>query len=391
MAARRDPPVMTRRPARSTVLALAIGVALAATAARATPAAGYPYFQLTSGNDTCSACHVSPSGGGPLTEWGRGESGDTLARGGDGAFLHGAVELPAWLDVGGDVRLAALVNDVGSANGAERALFPMQAELSVHAHGGGWHVIAAAGLLDAVRQAPVAATEQPAAPWLVSPAHYVLWRAGERGPYARAGKFATPYGLGLADHTTYVRRQPGLGLDEEPYAVSAGYLGAAWDVHATAFVSDPWRGPADREAGGAVKLERRLGPRVLQASARIGAAPDDVRARAGVSGGWWYAPASLLALVELDGGWEALPMGGRPQLTTYAGLAWLPARGVVAGTAYEHDDEDLAAGGDTRDALDLWSTFMPIAHVELGLSSRYQWIAGGGRAAMALFQVHYFL
>ena len=65
-----------RLPAIGFVFALAI-VGGAPAAARA-----YPYFRTTSGTETCGACHVSPSGGGPLSEWGRGEAGDTLARGG---------------------------------------------------------------------------------------------------------------------------------------------------------------------------------------------------------------------------------------------------------------------------------------------------------------------
>lgn len=369
-------------------------VIVSAIVGTSAPAAAYPYFRTTSGTDTCGACHVAPSGGGPLTAWGRDETGETLARGGDGAFLHGLVALPSWLDVGGDLRLAALINDVGNVNGAEAAVFPMQAQLAVHVEGGAWHVVADAGLLGAVRADAIAVEglgPAPAAPWLVSSAHYVMWRPDERGAYARAGKFATPFGLRLADHTAYVRRRLGFGLYEEPYALSGGYLGERWDVHATAFVSDPWRGSPERDVGGAVLAERRQGAGVASVSAQVAQRADDRRVRGGASASWWAAAAAVYALAEIDGGLQTLANDTRAQITGYGGLAWLPVRGVIVGGAYEVDDADLGRDGDTRHAFDLWSTFMPIAHVEVGLSSRYQWIGPEGRAAMILLQLHYFL
>ena len=96
-------------------------------------------------------------------------------------------------------------------------------------------------------------------------------------------------------------------------------------------------------------------------------------------------------MVALDGGWQRLPTLTRRQVTGHAGVAWLPARGVVIGGTYEYDDVDVGRAGDGRHGLGLWSAFMPVAHVELGLAGRYQWIGPDGRAAMALLQLHYFL
>ncbi len=67
----------------------------------------YPQFQLSQGAERCSACHLSPAGGGLLNAYGRNEAGETLSRGGDGRFLYGAWEPPAWLQLGADVRGAA--------------------------------------------------------------------------------------------------------------------------------------------------------------------------------------------------------------------------------------------------------------------------------------------
>src|SRR5882672_5766622 len=68
----------------------------------------------------CAQCHVDPSGGGPLSQYGRamgevllrtrygaeaaGADGDEAEPGPGGKFLWGALPLPPWLDLGGSWR-----------------------------------------------------------------------------------------------------------------------------------------------------------------------------------------------------------------------------------------------------------------------------------------------
>src|SRR5665213_92015 len=55
----------------------------------------------------CTSCHVSPSGGGVLTQYGRQLSGDLLSMAAtekETPFLHGLVQTPEWLLGGGDFR-----------------------------------------------------------------------------------------------------------------------------------------------------------------------------------------------------------------------------------------------------------------------------------------------
>src|SRR4029453_2911043 len=68
-------------------------------------AQAYPMWQLSTGAARCNQCHYAPGGGGLLTSYGRDAVGEDLSTfGGDGAFLHGAVTLPGWLAIGGDLR-----------------------------------------------------------------------------------------------------------------------------------------------------------------------------------------------------------------------------------------------------------------------------------------------
>jgi hypothetical protein len=381
------------------VLALAIVLVLVLGAAH--EAAAYPHFQLTSGTSRCSACHFAPAGGGLLTPWGAEEASDTIARGGDGRFLHGAAELPDWLALGGDLRVAALANDTGSTSGTELAAFPMQADLAARAGRGAITFTVVAGVRGAVRSGAPTSPSNDASTvvspslgsYLISREHYAMWRPGEAGPYVRAGRFAAPYGLRLADHTTYVRRFLGGNLMEETYGISGGYLGDAWELHATGFRHDPLQGAARKETGGAVLVEAQPGSiAVLGASARAGFGPEDTRLQGGIHAKLWVERAKLLIQGEIDAVHQTLDAGGdRWQLASYLGPVWIPARGVYTGVAYGTFAEDLHVRAVTRHAGDAWISYLPRAHWEIMMSARAQRIGPAEHAYLGMLQVHYTL
>lgn len=204
----------------------------------------YPHFQLSSGSAQCSQCHVAPAGGGLLTE------GETLAGGATGAILHGAISLPGWLQLGGDVRVAALANDTGSPEGAELAVFPMQLDLAMRVVSGAWSASATVGARGRVRTA--GSDDASLASYFISREHYAMWRPEAQGPYARIGRFAAPYGLRLADHTAYVRRYLGFNLLEETYATA--FL-SRWITRLRA-ASNPPRSTARRRPAAGTWLTR---------------------------------------------------------------------------------------------------------------------------------------
>lgn len=361
-------------------------------------ALAYPHFQFTSDTNVCAMCHHAPAGGGMLTGWGREESADTLSRGGDGALLHGALELPAWLDLGGDFRAAALINDTGSADGAELALFPMQADLALRIKAGAaWTATASIGLKGAARQADLRddsrRREPGAASYLISREHYVMWRPTSTGPYLRAGRFYAPFGLRLHDHTTYVRRYTGFNLLEETYGLSGGWVRDDRELHVTLFASDELRWAARREVGAAALAEWRTDASALGGSARVAVGDADVRATGGAFYKRWTPSAKLLWLAELDATWQRfrdVSGAARWQLAAYAGPVWTPTQGVYAGLAYELFDEDLVVRDVERHGLSSWIAFHPRAHLELMLSGRVQLIGTDDRAAMTLLQLHYY-
>lgn len=374
----------------STLLLIGVGSAQA-----------YPYFQITSGTSTCVSCHVSPAGGGLLTPWGRDEAGDTLSDGGDGAFLHGLVELPEWLSLQGEFRVAGLVNDTGSPDGAETAFFPMQTDVIAGFDFGQVGGVVSLGYRGQVRtpelQMPSGAStvaDQDALSFLISREHYLYWKSEGTGPYARAGRFFAPYGLRVSDHNAYIRRYLGSNLMEEPYGISGGLVEASWEAHVSAFVSDPLRGNGKGEGGVAGLYERRFGNHVVAAQTRLTLADADVRILGGGYAKLWLEPLHLLWMTELDVGRQVfrdVDGGDRWQLAAYTGPVYNPAQGVYVGLAYELFDSDLTVSDVTRHAFGGWVSYMPRAHFEVRGSVRGQLVGPSDGAVVGLLQLHYYL
>ena len=192
----------TRAPARLAVLAVA------AVAALAGAAEAYPQFHL-SRDKACTSCHISPAGGGLLTENGESVSEAIAMIDHSGAPFYGKIPFPEWLTVSGDFRWAG-----GFIETPEKvlAVFPMQNELelgvklpaglSLHARVGG-------------------------KPPQVSREHFLMWRTEPGTPYGlfvRAGRFMPVFGLRFAEHPMYTRRFGGTPLYGDTYGVAVEYV-----------------------------------------------------------------------------------------------------------------------------------------------------------------------
>ncbi|HEY0710722.1 MAG TPA: hypothetical protein VGG33_28215, partial [Polyangia bacterium] len=220
-------------------LAVAVGVFASSRTAQA-----YPQWQFSSGTARCSQCHFSPSGGGIVTGYGRDAVGDDLSTWeGDGSFAHGSIDLPKAVALQFDGRYAGLLHDAGETTGPRQLHFPMQADLSLRfALTDEISFVGTVGYRGQARAAnePVGAGAAVAdgSSRFRSREHYLMWRPAPQGAYVRAGRFYAPFGLRLAEHNSYVRRDLGFNLLEESYNLSAGYVQADWELHLTAFGPD---------------------------------------------------------------------------------------------------------------------------------------------------------
>jgi hypothetical protein len=368
--------------------ALAIALLAAQGAARA-----YPQFQLSTGNNRCSVCHISPVGGGLLNAYGRSESGDTISQfGGNGAFLYGLYDEPEWIKFGVDLRGAALVKQENEQ--PDYYLFPMQGDTYVNLKAGSFSLYSVLG-----PRAQVRGPEKSFLDRFGSREYWLMWRPKSTGWYARAGRFFAPFGLRSQDHTTYVRRflfQDNWG---ETYNASVGNVTDEWEAHATVFTAVPYElmGNGSRATGGTLYYEKRLADdkAAVGAQARAGFSDTDRTYLVGGIGKYYLDSTKLLFMGEVDLGLQDFVDAGptQPQLTAYVSASYWPLKGLMLGGALERYDEDMNVNKLARDAASLNLQYFPLAHWELMLTGKleFQGAEYGDPASLAMLQLHYYL
>jgi hypothetical protein len=383
---------------RRSLLAL---VAFSALLLPSRAAQAYPHWQFSSGAVRCNACHFSPGGGGLINNRGRDAAGEELSSWtGEGAFLHGVLTLPSRLAIGGDLRGAYAAQEVGDINGSKHSFFPMQADLQVRAQlGEGVYVQASGGLRGQVRPnsdlVPLQNYQPISTSRLISREHWLLWQPSNQGIYVRAGRFYAPFGLRLAEHLTYVRRDLGFDMLEESYNLSGGYVVDEWELHATVFAPDFARHIGGDEYGGTVYYERRFGNQKgsLAVQARFARGPGISRLIGGGIGRYYVDLAQTLFFVEANLV-QLMPdrVDGGQQFVGAAGGSALPARGWVITALFERNQEDLRVRNAAWNACDGIVSWFPAPHAEVQLVGRLQFPEGSDLVAKTLLlQLHYFL
>lgn len=370
------------------LIALAL-FALLALAVAAGDASAYPEFQFSTGTTRCAECHYSPVGGGLVNAYGRDEAASTIAGAGDGRFLHGAAELPDWISIGGDFRVAALGKRARA--GTEAAVFPMQADLYARVAAGSWSAQGTFGVLDQIRE-PGPITER-----LGSREHFVMLEDDAKAWYARAGRFLPAFGLRMPDHTTFVRRYTGQHTFEESYGLGAGFVTGSWDVHATVMTPLELHPVVGRHGwGGAVLVERTD----AEATSSVGMQLKSqvygsvVESWGGGTYKRWLESRDLWLAAELDVGVATIP--GAPTLTrlaAYGAVHYRPAKQLGAALGLNAYDGDLRLADNERLALDTRVAWFPRAHFEVAALLRATSVARDVSASdvLGLLQLHYFL
>lgn len=363
-------------------------IALVIMAAHGT-AAAYPEFQFSTGTARCSACHFSPVGGGLINDYGRDEAATTISGGGDGRFFHGAVELPAWIAIGGDVRVATLGKRV--REGSEAAVFPMQADLYVRLATGSLSVNATVGALEAIRE------PGPMSERIGSREHFVLYEAESKAWYARGGRFYPTFGLRVPDHTAYVRRYTGLHSFEESYGISAGLIRDRWEAHATLMTPLELHPRVGRHGwGAAVQLETMTGEETGSLSLQAKAQQIDGALESWFGATWkrWLESSDLLFAAEIDAGVvriDGVPLVSRA--VAYGTVHYRPGKswGVAFGAHYY--DADLRLVDNDRVAIESRFAWFPRAHLEVSALVRGSAVARevGRGDLLGLLQLHYYL
>jgi hypothetical protein len=196
----------------------------------------------------CITCHVSPSGGGTINDYGRTFSGEGLSMGTrkeEESFLHGLVKrekIPKWLSIGGDVRAAQVFLYNQKTTVAQSIM--MQADFELAARSGNVTVDASGGRIQTTQAKP----PQPG-----SHRYFAMYNFSEE-LMLRAGRFTPVYGINLPDHIIDTRMPLQLDQGQETDNVEASWITDSWNVILTGL-----KGPVDfdqvqQESGGAAQI-----------------------------------------------------------------------------------------------------------------------------------------
>jgi hypothetical protein len=372
------------------VIIVATAALIAITGGRA---AAYPQYQL-SRDQTCSGCHVTPSGGGLL-----GENGNNLAEtlsqfGTPPEFMYGKLPLPAWLMLGGDFRGALGVIHTPDTS---PAIIPMQAEIYARASARGFTLHVTAG----ARPAPWV-TRNGTPPLLDrfwSREHYVMWQQDEgshEGLFVRAGRFMPVFGLRLAEHPVYTRRFGGTELYADTYGAAVEYVTQKWEGHVTGFIEDPLIDTVSHDSGVAAYGEVRLDPQTqVGAELMVTGANGHNKIRGGATGKLYLPGPDVLIQAELQVAHQQVDGDGAPnQIIGHVLGSKFLGTALLLDVGLGHFDENIAIQGLDRDALDVNLHWFITSHFELVWQNRVEGIGvlqsrGGPTGAWSLLHGHY--
>lgn len=197
----------------------------------------------------CMSCHVSPSGGGILTQYGRELSKELLStwsKEGEQDFLYGAVKKrPEWLNLGGDIRSLVLYRDTPAVK--EGRVTQMQADLEFAASASKFILVATAGYKEPPPSNPKDNER------FISRRHYLNYRPSDELSF-RAGKFSPAFGINTQDHAIVTKR--GLNWDQgsETYNFESAWIGEKLNAYVAAIFGRPDQVELRRETGGAATI-----------------------------------------------------------------------------------------------------------------------------------------
>jgi hypothetical protein len=204
----------------------------------------------------CTACHVSPTGGGTLTAYGRETTRDILSTWGAEGEQKAAyfINSPEWLSLGGDYRSAySYINSATTEAGQNNF---MQLDLEAAAQYKKFTFDASLGYQD------------PTAPnlwsdYLISRRHYIMYHATDELAI-RGGRFYPAFGIYSPNHSLAVRSLLNIESPEqvgqgESYNLELSYLGDTYSVIATGIFGRPDDNNAvNHEEGASLVVSRSI-------------------------------------------------------------------------------------------------------------------------------------
>lgn len=363
------------------VLAIAFVVG-AALAVGGRSAHAYPQFQL-SHDTTCTGCHISPSGGGLLTENGLTTAETISTWGTNPAFLNGAVTTPEWLSLGGDLRGLA-----GYMQTPQRYLMgiPMQADFYANARKDNFSAQLTVGMRPS----------DDAAGRVWAREHYLMWQSepgAREGQWIRVGHFMPVFGLRFAEHPIYTRRYGGTPLFAETYAASFSSIAEKYEFHVTGFIDNPLGDSVLRANGAAAYGEAHVIENTIVGGGVMYTQSDfEKKPRVSLTAKHYLPEPGILLQTE----WQYVGphvSGVRvAQIVGYVMATKWVGDSVMVNVGLGHYDQNTRVQSIDRDAVELNVHWFLTSHIETALITRVEtvgWTYGGPSSGWAMAQLHY--
>jgi hypothetical protein len=364
----------------------AIVIVIVWLVAFAETAEAYPQFQL-SRDQMCTSCHLSPAGGGLLSENGLTTAEVMSQWGTNPEFLNGAWTPPSWLTLGGDVRAMG-----GYHQSPQRFLeaFPMQGDLYGRATFENFAVHATVGFRPAQ-------WKNEALTRVYAREHYVQWQSepgSAEGLWIRVGRLMPVFGLRFVEHPVYTRRYGGTPLFSETYGASASWVTPKWEGHVTGFIVDPLIDPVRLEHGAAAYGELRLGEHTQVGGGGMLEVNDwNKKYRGTVTAKHYLATPGIALQAEVQIVNPHVGDFGVTQLVGYLMGSYFVTDAVLVDLGIGRYDENLRITNLDRNTIDLNVHWFVTSHFEALLVSHYEQLGIAGDAgpfgAWVMAQAHY--
>lgn len=345
----------------------------------------YPQFELSK-DKSCAGCHISPTGGGLLSENGM-VVAETISKWGTAPeFMYGKVKLPDGLAIGGDFRGAA-----GYLQTPQRYLvgFPMQTDIHGAYTKGKFAVQVTVG-----SRPPTDGNEAVTMFW--SREHYLRFEQDpetHHGVSARVGRFMPVFGLRLAEHNVYTRRYGGTPLYSDTYGAAASYTTEQIEAHVSGFVRDPLIDPVRLSNGAAAYTQVRVAENTVVGGGGMVEITDwDEKYRGSLVAKQYLPGPDVLLQAEVQLVNPHVDDYGYKQVVGYLMGTWFGPQGLMVDLGYGHFDQNTGLHGLDRDCLDLNIHWFATSHIEAVLINRVELIGkgdGGPTGAYSLLMAHY--
>ena len=198
------------------------------------------------GYTSCIACHASPNGGGIVTPYGRAISQELLSTWRTGEresqFAYGTVNLPAWLNLGGDVR--AVQTHIETPKIKVGKMIFMQVDLEAAVSLGKFQLVGTGGRLE---------NPQDESAEFISRRHYLSYKPTQN-LFFRAGKFFPAIGIHTPDHVIVTKRNVGWDQNQESYNLEAVWFNENFEVFIDGVFGRPDKKELDRETGASTRF-----------------------------------------------------------------------------------------------------------------------------------------